>query len=134
MKCKECGFELWNPVAELEYSNVALYDDGRFPGRCIVSLNVHEEEFHLMNGPLMQRFMQDVQRVGQAIIEVTGAPRINYAILGNAVPHVHAHVFPRQFPRDPVPNSSPWAHPKKVYPLKPASKEKIIKGLAKALR
>jgi diadenosine tetraphosphate (Ap4A) HIT family hydrolase len=86
-----------------------------------------------MNGPLLMAFMQDVQLVGKAIMQVTGAPRINYAILGNAVPHIHAHVFPRQFDRDPVPNSAPWSHPKKVYPLKEASKKQIIVDLQKAL-
>lgn len=35
--CSTCGFRLWNPIAELEFTYVSLYDHGRFPGRCIVS-------------------------------------------------------------------------------------------------
>jgi len=34
-------------------------------------------------------------RVGDAVLAVTGALRINYEILGNVDPELHAHVFPR---------------------------------------
>ena len=33
--------------------------------------------------------------VGDALLEVTGAYRINYAILGNTDPALHAHIVPR---------------------------------------
>lgn len=33
--------------------------------------------------------------VGDALLVVTGACRINYEILGNLEPALHAHVFPR---------------------------------------
>ena len=34
-------------------------------------------------------------RLGDAILHVTSAERINYEILGNSEPELHAHVFPR---------------------------------------
>ena len=34
-------------------------------------------------------------RLGHAVLEVTGALRINYAMFGNVEPALHAHVFPR---------------------------------------
>jgi diadenosine tetraphosphate (Ap4A) HIT family hydrolase len=40
-------------------------------------------------------FLRDMSLVGDAIIEVTGAVRCNYEILGNVDPALHAHVFPR---------------------------------------
>jgi diadenosine tetraphosphate (Ap4A) HIT family hydrolase len=33
--------------------------------------------------------------LGDALLEVTGARRINYEILGNSEPALHAHLFPR---------------------------------------
>lgn len=51
-----------------------------------------------LNGlPLPQRtlFLQDMSILGDALIRVTGAVRINYEILGNREPALHAHVFPR---------------------------------------
>lgn len=40
-------------------------------------------------------FLTDMTLIGDAILEVTGAARINYEILGNTEPELHAHIFPR---------------------------------------
>ena len=40
-------------------------------------------------------FLQDMTLLGDALLEVTGAARINYEILGNREAALHAHVFPR---------------------------------------
>ena len=40
-------------------------------------------------------FLQDMAILGDALLEVTGAARINYEILGNREAALHAHVFPR---------------------------------------
>ena len=40
-------------------------------------------------------FLADMARLGQAVLELTGALRINYAMFGNLEPALHAHVFPR---------------------------------------
>jgi len=39
--------------------------------------------------------MQEVSILGDALLEITGAVRINYEILGNLEPALHVHVFPR---------------------------------------
>ena len=41
------------------------------------------------------QFLRDMARIGDAILEVTGARRINDEILGNSEPELHAHIFPR---------------------------------------
>jgi diadenosine tetraphosphate (Ap4A) HIT family hydrolase len=40
-------------------------------------------------------FLADMARLGDAVMQVTGPARINYAIFGNLEPALHAHVFPR---------------------------------------
>ena len=40
-------------------------------------------------------FMTDLVRLGDAVLEATGAERINYLILCNQVPELHGHVVPR---------------------------------------
>ena len=40
-------------------------------------------------------FLADMTRLGDALLAVTEAARINYDILGNSEPALHAHVFPR---------------------------------------
>lgn len=47
--------------------------------------------------PMEQRigFLQDMTILGDALLQVTGAIRINYEILGNSEAALHAHLFPR---------------------------------------
>ncbi len=41
------------------------------------------------------RFLLDMVLIGDALLEVTGAARINYSVLGNSDPALHAHIIPR---------------------------------------
>ena len=41
------------------------------------------------------QFMDDMGVVGDALLAVTGACRINYAVMGNSDPVLHAHIIPR---------------------------------------
>lgn len=41
------------------------------------------------------RFLADMAALGDVVLAVTGALRINYAMFGNLAPALHAHVFPR---------------------------------------
>ncbi|WP_443749846.1 HIT family protein [Asticcacaulis solisilvae] len=40
-------------------------------------------------------YSRDVARIGDALLKVTGATRINYETLGNAAPALHTHITPR---------------------------------------
>ncbi len=69
-------------------------------------------------------FLRDMTLLGDALLEVTGAWRINYEILGNSEPALHAHVVPRYlaepadyrkgpvwfYPWDNVPKFDPQRH------------------------
>ncbi len=41
------------------------------------------------------QYLLDMAAIGDALLEVTGAFRINYEILGNLDPALHAHIIPR---------------------------------------
>jgi diadenosine tetraphosphate (Ap4A) HIT family hydrolase len=57
------------------------------------------------------RFLCDLGRLGDAVLEVTGAVRINYAIFGNLEPALHAHVHPRYADEpDALRTNNPWAY------------------------
>jgi diadenosine tetraphosphate (Ap4A) HIT family hydrolase len=57
------------------------------------------------------QFMNDMARLGDALLKVTGAARINYAILGNQEPALHAHVIPRYAEEpDELRVAHPWAY------------------------
>jgi diadenosine tetraphosphate (Ap4A) HIT family hydrolase len=48
-----------------------------------------------MNTEARRILLYEVSLVGDALLEITGALRINYEILGNLEPALHVHLFPR---------------------------------------
>jgi len=94
----------------------------------------HEEELANMHEDDLTAFMLDVQTAGKAIHEAVGADRMNYAILGNAVAHVHCHIIPRFFDNDPNPKSTPWSRHDKAWQMPVERYEEIIKSIRSRLR
>ena len=110
-RCRRCDFELWIPVASLAVSEVGFYNDRRFPGRCLVVVRDHYEHLARMPESTYLSFTRDMRQVGGSLHEAVGANRVNYAVLGNTEPHVHAHVIPRGAPGDEKLHRTPWEHP-----------------------
>jgi diadenosine tetraphosphate (Ap4A) HIT family hydrolase len=53
------------------------------------------ESLNSLSGKQREVFLQDMTIIGDALLKVTDAFRINYEILGNKEPTLHAHIFPR---------------------------------------
>lgn len=106
--CLTCGFDLWLPICDLRVSTLAFYNDARFPGRCILALKEHYDHLHEVPDQIAMEYMLDVRDAGKAIQEVTELERLNYAVLGNVVPHVHTHIIPRGAVGDVNPGRPPW--------------------------
>jgi diadenosine tetraphosphate (Ap4A) HIT family hydrolase len=49
-----------------------------------------------ISGSQLSVLSQNMVALGDALLAVTDAYRINYEILGNGEPALHAHVFPRR--------------------------------------
>jgi diadenosine tetraphosphate (Ap4A) HIT family hydrolase len=60
-------------------------------------------------------YLNDMTLIGDALLEVTGAYRINYCIMGNSDSYLHAHIIPR-FMSEPekLRKGGPWSYPKKL--------------------
>ena len=68
-------------------------------------------DLNALTGDARRRFLDDMARLGDAVLAVTGAERINYEILGNVEPALHAHVIPRHASEDSVLRTQPvWLH------------------------
>jgi diadenosine tetraphosphate (Ap4A) HIT family hydrolase len=52
-------------------------------------------DLNALDQPKRAEFLLDMAFLGDALLEVTGAYRINYEIQGNLDPALHAHVIPR---------------------------------------
>src|SRR4051812_22974114 len=107
--CDDCGFELWYPIAVsgLEVTRLGLYAEDKFPGRVILALNTHAENLDLLDDETLCAMWRDAARVGGVLRNLVNAVRVNYAVLGNAVAHLHVHIIPR-LETDPLPTRSPW--------------------------
>lgn len=111
-KCTQCGFALWHLIWDGPYTAVALFDDDRFPGRSLIALKLHWEHFDEFPEGQLATLNDMMVRLGAALRSRLGASRVNYAVLGNSAPHVHAHVVPRFSSQEPAPRRAPWEDPR----------------------
>jgi diadenosine tetraphosphate (Ap4A) HIT family hydrolase len=97
-------------IAELPQSIAVLHDHQPCEGWCVLWLKDHVE--HLADLPLRRQaaLWEDVARVAAAVRVALSPRRLNYACLGNQVPHVHWHVIPRHAD-DPDPAATVWSRP-----------------------
>ena len=131
--CKDCGFELWLPLASLRVSDLGLYSDARFPGRSILKLRDHWDSIEDLPDAVALDFFADLKLAMAALRRVTGAERVNFAVLGNAVPHVHGHLIPRFPAAESKPHSSPWDDPRPRAKLEAERELELIEGIRKEL-
>jgi len=81
------------------------------------------------------RFLLDMALLGDAILEVTGAELINYEILGNWVPALHAHVAPRYEWEPPERRRAPiWFYDwDEATPFSPERDRRLLEEIASAI-
>jgi diadenosine tetraphosphate (Ap4A) HIT family hydrolase len=64
-----------------------------------------------LGGQERTQFLADMTLVGDALLAVTAALRINYAIFGNLEPALHAHIVPRYADEPQALRAQhPWAY------------------------
>ncbi|MGC4028362.1 MAG: hypothetical protein QM696_05800 [Steroidobacteraceae bacterium] len=80
--------------------------------------------------------MQDAARLGDALLAVTGAVRINYAIFGNLEPALHIHVVPRHADEAAqLRTAHPWSYDWEAAPRFDAGRDApLIQALRAALQ
>jgi len=98
-RCTEACRAIFLPreycVADLSVSVAALCPDQAVRGRCLVTLRDHVTELFQLTPAMRTAFLEDVARVAEALFRTVAPVKINYALLGNVVPHMHWHIIPR---------------------------------------
>lgn len=80
-------------------------------GYCLLLPDPVVPHLNALDGAAREQFLRDMAALGDAVLAVTGAERINYEILGNVEPALHAHVIPRHASEDPDLRKKPvWLH------------------------
>ena len=65
------------------------------PGYCLLLADPVAESLNSLTETDRTTYCLDVVRIGDALLEVTGACRINYETWGNREPALHTHITPR---------------------------------------
>ena len=88
-----------------------LGDPQILPGYSLLLPDPVVPDLNALAGEPRHRFLADMARLGDAVLAVTGAERINYEILGNVEAALHAHVIPRYGWEEPARRRTPvWLH------------------------
>ena len=95
-------------IARLPSGWAVMGDPQVIEGYCLLLPDPVVPHLNAMPADVQATFLADMARIGQAVLEETGAVRVNYAMFGNLEPALHAHVFPR---RDDEPEALRTAHP-----------------------
>lgn len=82
-------------IQPLHVSTFYLNRDQTHRGRAIVALNWHTEELFQLTDDERNEFAKDVAHAAQTLMEVFHPDKINYAIYGDTVSHLHFHLVPK---------------------------------------
>ena len=118
-------------IADLFISRLILNKNQYVKGYCLLLCHKHVREPYELSVDEQNKFFTDMMHAGQSLEKVFGAVKMNFQILGNAVPHLHCHIEPRYYgdasPGKPIdPN-------KETVILKPEEYQKRIKQIRQAL-
>lgn len=84
------------PVCEFPESILYLMRDQQHRGRCVLALRAHKRELYDLEPAERAAFISRAAQAARAITELFGADKINYAIFGDKVSHLHMHLVPKQ--------------------------------------
>lgn len=93
-------------------SGWAVFGEQQFlRGYCLLLPDPVVPHLNSLDEAMRAVFLADMARLGDAVLESTGAVRINYAMFGNAEPALHAHVIPRYADEaETLRAAHPWAY------------------------
>jgi diadenosine tetraphosphate (Ap4A) HIT family hydrolase len=78
-----------------------------YRGYCVLVSRAHATELSQLDGEELPSFLAEMCLLAQAIEEGFSPRKLNYELLGNQVPHLHWHLFPRPT-NDPDPLFPVW--------------------------
>ncbi len=98
-------------IARLASGWAVMGDPQVLRGYCLLLPDPVVPQLNAMAAGSQAQFLSDMAGLGQAVLVVTGALRINYAMFGNLEPALHAHVFPR-YATEPgdLATAHPWTY------------------------
>lgn len=98
-------------IAQLSVSTLYLDRDQQFHGYSVLIFDPrHATGIEQLTREEYESFMRDLQRSAKAVAAAFHPHLMNYASLGNGIPHVHWHIIPR-YEGDPRWGYPVWTRP-----------------------
>jgi diadenosine tetraphosphate (Ap4A) HIT family hydrolase len=97
-------------IAELETGYAVLADNQFIKGYTIFLSKTCVPELHMLLPEVRATFLDEMSLVAEAVFRAFEPRKLNYELLGNGVPHLHWHLFPR-CQDDPNPRFPVWTIP-----------------------
>lgn len=120
-------------------SGWAVLGDAQFiTGYCLLLPDPVVPDLNALNPDERRQYLYDATIIGDALLEVTDAYRINYEILGNLDPALHTHIFPRyrhepeEYQKGPV-----YSYPREQRQSRPFQEDRdagLMRLVAKAIQ
>ena len=89
-------------IVDLASGRLRLVPNQYVMGYCVFISAIHAREPYDLSPSQRAAFFEDMTRVGLALERVFASVKMNFEILGNAIPHLHCHIKPRYY-GDPAP-------------------------------
>lgn len=82
-------------ICDLEVSQLFLFKEQSYHGRCNVVYKNHAVDFHELTDEQRNAFMRDVAKTGKAIAKAFNPDKINYGSYADTLSHLHIHIVPK---------------------------------------
>jgi diadenosine tetraphosphate (Ap4A) HIT family hydrolase len=105
-------------IAKVPSGWVVMGERQVLPGYCLLLPDPVVPHLNALPAQARSEFLDDMAIIGDVLLAITAAARINYAIFGNVDPALHAHIFPRDSAEpESTRTAQPWALDWKAAPL-----------------
>jgi diadenosine tetraphosphate (Ap4A) HIT family hydrolase len=94
-------------ICKLETAWLVMRDTQPLDGCCIILSDPVVSSLNDLPEEVRMRYCRDMARVGDALLKVTGAFRINYETWGNLDQALHTHIVPRYASEPDAKRTSP---------------------------
>ena len=119
-------------IAGFALSDAYLHQDQSVLGWTVLVVRRHATELFELTEKERAALIEEVSAVARAVASAFDARKINYALLGNELPHIHWHIIPRRAD-DPDPRVPPWTVARPPLTLNAAERDAHIARIRQAL-
>ena|SRR5438045_2535393 len=96
-------------IHEYPHSLFVVGDHQFHKGYCVLLLKLHVRELTDLAPQAARELFDELMSATRAVQKTFQPWKLNHSCYGNAVPHIHWHIFPR-YESDPDHLTHPWLH------------------------